>query len=327
MPVFWRTYFKAFVPTFLFYTFFLTLLSFLFRFRELIFFLDSGAPIELLGKFIFFNIPYFFTIACPLSAAISGYLISQRLSQFGEWTALSTLGIKRFRLLLPPLIIGGHLSLFVFFVNADICPKYRLLGKKMVLDAIYQNPTLIAKHFQRKSYPIAATIADQTFLIGALKEGSQHLDLIVLENIEPTPEKGYRAETITQLYHQDQGILFSRMKNGEIDGKTIPTSFHFPKNYEEHLPLLANISRHEISRRISVSLLPCTLFLLTTAFGICRSRRVQDGKLLICIFVAVFTFFCYLTLRASNEPFWIPYLLIPLIPIPFTVWRFKTELL
>ncbi|MFZ4773207.1 MAG: LptF/LptG family permease [Chlamydiia bacterium] len=333
LPVFWRTYFQAFVPTFLFYTFFLTLLSFLFRFKELVFFLDSGASWALLGKFILYNVPFFFTLACPLSAAITGYLISNRLSQFGEWTALSTLGMPRLQILLPPLIIGFQLFVLVFGINADICPKYRFFGKKMVLEAIYQNPLLIAKHFQQKAYPIAVTgIAGEesatfdTVLIAACKEGGDHLDLMLLKNLRSTIEKGYTADEIIQIYHQDKGQIVSLMKNGSIDGSTIPTSFHFPKNYEEHIPLLAHISWTEVARRISISLLPMTLFLLTTAYGLYRNRRIQDKQLVVGILVAVSTYFCYLTVRSSTEPSLILYLLIPLIPLPFTFFRFSKEL-
>ncbi|NDD99305.1 LptF/LptG family permease [bacterium] len=333
MPVLWRTYFKAFIPTFLFYTFFLTLLSFLFRFKELVFFLDSGAPIALLGKFILYNTPFFFTLSCPLAAFIAGYLISNRLSQFGEWTAYSTLGLKRIFIMTPPLLIAVHLFLFVFILNADVCPKYRLLGKKIVLDAIYQNPSLIFKHFQPKSYPIAVTTIkespdslDQTVLIAGQKKGSEHLDICILKHVENEEAKGFFSKEILQVFSQDEGHIFTQLNDGYMDRKDIPTLFHFPTGYEEHHPLKGSISLSEFCRRVSVSLLPATLFFLATIYGISRNRRSQDSQLLLSILVAVMTYFLYLTVRSSIYPFFLWYLLIPLVPVPFILYRLKREL-
>lgn len=333
MPVFWRTYFRAFIPTFLFYTIFLTLLSFLFRFKELVFFLDSGASIQSLGKFILYNTPFFFTLACPLSAAISGYLVSNRLSQFGEWTALSTLGITRRWILLPTLIIGLHLFFIVFAINADICPKYRLLGKRIVLDAIYQNPLLIFKHFQPKTYPIAVSGIQKTgendfstILVGGKNQGEDHLDLIVLKNLTKTAGSDFQAEEILQILHQNGGKIVTKLGHGNTIGSIIPTTFHFPKGYEEHIPIRANISLTELSRRICISFLPMMLFFLTTAYGITKHRRYQDKQLLVCVLVALSSYFCYLTVRSSIEPSFWAYLLLPFISLPFTLYRLKKEL-
>ncbi|MBU6148950.1 MAG: LptF/LptG family permease [Verrucomicrobia bacterium] len=334
MPVLWRTYFRAFIPTFLFYTIFLTLLSFLFRFKELVFFLDSGASAHSLCRFVLFNIPFFFTLACPLSAAISGYLVSNRLSQFGEWTALSTLGIPKKLILLPPIIVGLHLFFIVFAINADICPKYRLLGKRIVLDAIYQNPTLIFKHFQPKNYPIAVCSIQKngqndfsTVLVGGKKEGEEHLDLTILKNLSNTTSvAGFQADAIFQIIHQNEGKIITKMGHSDIEGSTIPTQFHFPKGYEEHIPIRANLSFTEFCRRICISLLPMMLFFLTTAFGISKHRRTQDKQLLICILVSISSYFCYLTVRSSVEPNFWAYLLIPFLSLPFTLNRLKKEL-
>lgn len=333
MPVFWRTYFRAFIPTFLFYTLFLTLLSFLFRFKELVFFLDSGASIQSLGKFILYNTPFFFTLACPLSAAISGYLVSNRLSQFGEWTALSTLGITRRWILLPPLIIGLHLFFIVFAINADICPKYRLLGKRIVLDAIYQNPLLIFKHFQPKTYPIAVAGIQRdgesefsTILIGGKNQGEEHLDLVVLKNLTLSASSEFQAEEILQIMHQNGAKILTKLDHGNTAGSIIPTTFHFPKGYEEHIPIRAQISATELSRRICISFLPMMLFFLTTAYGITKHRRSQDKQLLVCVLVALSSYFCYLTVRSSIEPSFWAYLFLPFLSAPFTFYRLKKEL-
>jgi lipopolysaccharide export LptBFGC system permease protein LptF len=333
MPVLWRTYFKAFVPTFFFYTFFLTLLSFLFRFKELVFFLDSGAPVALLGQFILYNTPFFFTLSCPLAAAIAGYLISNRLSQFGEWTAYSTLGLNRTLILSPALLIAAHLFMVIFFLNADICPKYRLLGKRIVLEAIYQNPMLMFKHFQPKTYPITVTSikqspesSEQTVLIAGQKKGGEHLDVCILKNLKNDKTKGFKADEILQIFSQEDGHILSQLYEGYMHKEDIPTLFHFPQGYEEHLPLKSKLSVTEICRRICISLLPAALFMLATVYGVSRHRRTQDSQLLICILVAVFTYFFYLTIRSSINPFFLWYLLIPFFPLPFIIYRLKREM-
>jgi|GEM_PF-1667653 len=333
MPVLWRTYFRAFIPTFLFYTFFLTLLSFLFRFKELVFFLDSGAPPSLLRKFILYNTPFFFTLACPLAAAVTGYLISNRLSQFGEWIAYSTLGVQRSHILLAPLIIATHLFIVVFALNADICPKNRLLGKRIVLEAIYQNPHLIFKHFQSPSYPIAvASLPDgaqdplKSLAIAGQKKGGEHLDLIVIKDLLKTEDKNFEAGQVIQIYHQDEGILLSQLESVKVDRKNIPTIFHFPVGYEEHLPLLGGISLTELSRRICISLLPASLFMLTTLFAMTRRRKYHEWHLLLCLSTAVATYFCYLVIRSTISPSLWWYILIPILPVPLCIWKAKREL-
>ena len=216
--------------------------------------------------------------------------------------------------------------------NTQLIEENRRL-KDRLLDAIYQNPLLIAKHFQQKTYPLAVTGIQggepnvfESVLIGACKEGAEHLDFVLLNHLKATADRGYEAEVIYQITHEGGEQIFTRMEHGEVDGKTIPTSFHFPKNYEEHIPLLASISGTEIARRLCVSLLPMALFLLTTAYGLYRNRRMHDKYLVLCVLVAVGPYFCYLTVRSSTHPSLLLYLLIPLLPLPFAYFRFKQEL-
>jgi hypothetical protein len=330
MPILWRYYIKAFVPTFVFYTFFLTLLSFLFRFKELLFFLDSGASTKHLFLFIFYNLPFFFTLACPLSAAIAGYLVSQRRSQYLEWSTLSTLGISRGQLLVPILFCGVNLFLLVFWLNADVCPKYRLLGKKTVLEAIYQNPSLIVKHFQSKRNPLALSSttngATCNLTVAICDPTTKKLHLIKADKIEKKEAHLLYIDRCIQLIHKEGNCIASKLDEILFDLDELPLSFHFAKTYEEHLPMRSGITLNELLRRLCISILPFSLFFLATAAGMQRNMRNDAMDGIIYLAAGFSCYFIYLIARASNSSLPIVYLITPLIPVPFTLYKILREL-
>ena len=134
------------------------------------------------------------------------------------------------------------------------------------------------------------------------------------------------AEKCHHVHFKQQDLVVSEFNEPAIDLKNLPITFHFPKNYEEHLPMRSGITLNEIARRICISLLPVSLFLLATAAGIQRNLRSETKEVIPFLLIGIFTYFIYLIVRSMNQSLPLVYLSIPLIPIPLTVYKLSRDL-
>lgn len=118
---------------------FVMLVGNLIKLTELI--VTKGVSFLSVFKLFLFLIPYLLTYIVPI-AVLSAVLLSLgRLSCDNEILAIRASGINIFMLILPLLIVGLALSLFLVILNDRIIPKAHYATRKTLIEIGIKNPT------------------------------------------------------------------------------------------------------------------------------------------------------------------------------------------
>lgn len=118
---------------------FVMLLGNLIKLVELI--IIKGVSFFSVSKLFLFLIPYLLTYIIPI-AVLSAVLLSLgRLSSDNEILAIRASGINVFTLILPLLVVGLVLSLFLVILNDKIIPKAHYATRKTLVEIGIKNPT------------------------------------------------------------------------------------------------------------------------------------------------------------------------------------------
>ncbi len=138
-----RNYFLKEFITPLFLTFgvltFIMLLGNLIKITDLI--INKGVDIISVSKLLIFMLPFLLTYTLPISALTASLLSLGRLSSDNEIVAIRASGINIFRLILPQLVIGLILSLFLVIFNDQIVPYALFSSRKTLMEIGVKNPT------------------------------------------------------------------------------------------------------------------------------------------------------------------------------------------
>ncbi len=103
----------------------------------------KGVSILSVGKMFLLLTPYLLTYAIPV-AVLSAVLLSLgRLSSDNEIIALRASGIIMFALILPLLVLGITLSLFLVILNDRVIPKAHFATRKTLVDIGIRNPAAV----------------------------------------------------------------------------------------------------------------------------------------------------------------------------------------
>ena len=74
-------------------------------------FIDNGVPGKVIINYYIYSIPWFISVALPMSMLISTVFGVGMLVKRNEWTAMKSSGISLYRLSTPLLLMGMMLSL------------------------------------------------------------------------------------------------------------------------------------------------------------------------------------------------------------------------
>lgn len=118
---------------------FIMLLGNLIKITDLV--INKGVDIFSVSRLFLSMIPFLFTYTLPISALIATLFSLGRLSSDNEIIAIRASGINIFRLILPQLIIGLILSLFLVVLNDKIIPYAHFASRKILLEVGIKNPT------------------------------------------------------------------------------------------------------------------------------------------------------------------------------------------
>ena len=83
-------------------------------------FIDNQVPSNIVIKYYFYTIPYFLSIALPMSILISTVISLGSMAKRNEWTAMKASGISLYRLAFPLLISGTFLSGLSFILDNNL---------------------------------------------------------------------------------------------------------------------------------------------------------------------------------------------------------------
>jgi len=118
------------------------------RFKEMARFAAISNDFLKTALFSLYQIPAILPFAFPIAALVASFLLSHRMSEKGEMTALFTSGCPQKWVLSPLLLIAFGLGLGSFSISADLSPLCRGASKRLLFDETSSNPSLL---LQKKS--------------------------------------------------------------------------------------------------------------------------------------------------------------------------------
>jgi lipopolysaccharide export system permease protein len=196
MPIWWRYLIYNFVSYTLGCVSAFIFLLLTMRLEEIAHFTALGAPFSYVILFIFYQIPYILPIALPLSCLIAALLITQRLSERFELTALRAAGWSLRAIFAPLWIFALFLSLGNFWIISELATQSHLNVNLLKNETRSLNPLLLLnnRHLMRLKgfhYEIlgASRVGESaTASVLAVPNTQQHrLSLFIFEELKLSP--------------------------------------------------------------------------------------------------------------------------------------------
>ncbi len=87
---------------------------------------ESGLPVMAAFQVLMLRLPSFLVLSFPMATLMATLLAYSRLSSTSELTALRSIGVATWRMVLPALVVAGLMSGLTFVFNDVIVPRANL---------------------------------------------------------------------------------------------------------------------------------------------------------------------------------------------------------
>ena len=149
---------------------------------------EAGLPLWAAGKVLALRMPGFLVLSFPMATLMATLLAFSRLSGSSELTALRSIGVKTWRMVVPALVLAALMTLLTFVFNDVIVPSANYSASN-VLDSA-----------------LGRALSAQT---------GKNVGYSRFGRITPKEPGGNAGEGLTQLFYAKE------FKNGEMQGVTL----------------------------------------------------------------------------------------------------------
>lgn len=149
---------------------------------------EAGLPLWAAGKVLALRMPGFLVLSFPMATLMATLLAFSRLSGSSELTALRSIGVKTWRMVVPALVLAALMTLLTFVFNDVIVPSANYSASN-VLDSA-----------------LGRALSAQT---------GKNVVYSRFGRITPKEPGGNAGEGLTQLFYAKE------YKNGEMQGVTL----------------------------------------------------------------------------------------------------------
>ena len=149
---------------------------------------EAGLPLWAAGKVLAMRMPGFLVLSFPMATLMATLLAFSRLSGSSELTALRSIGVKTWRMVVPALVLAALMTLLTFVFNDVIVPSANYSASN-VLDSA-----------------LGRALSAQT---------GKNVVYSRFGRITPKEPGGNAGEGLTQLFYAKE------FKNGEMQGVTL----------------------------------------------------------------------------------------------------------
>ena len=149
---------------------------------------EAGLPLWAAGKVLALRMPGFLVLSFPMATLMATLLAFSRLSGSSELTALRSIGVKTWRMVVPALVLAALMTLLTFVFNDVIVPSANYSASN-VLDSA-----------------LGRALSAQT---------GKNVVYSRFGRITPKEPGGNSGEGLTQLFYAKE------FKNGEMQGVTL----------------------------------------------------------------------------------------------------------
>ena len=106
---------------------------------------EAGLPLWAAGKVLALRMPGFLVLSFPMATLMATLLAFSRLSGSSELTALRSIGVKTWRMVVPALVLAALMTLLTFVFNDVIVPSANYSASN-VLDSAHEIKIPIAEN-------------------------------------------------------------------------------------------------------------------------------------------------------------------------------------
>lgn len=318
----------------------------------------KGVDIYSVSKLFLFLMPYLLTYTIPIASLVAVLLALGRLSSDNEIVAIRASGVNIFHLVLPLLILGLILSLFLFILNDRIIPYAHYATRKTLIDVGIKNPTaalepgVFINSFQDyilfiyridknkltnvriyeprgEGKPTRTIVARRGEFIGIPEKGAIKLKLMEGTSDEPDPENPknfyklnfktyFMTLNIAQL--QDKEKIEKKPKDMTIQ-ELINETKKLRKEDIDPTPLII-----EINEKIALAFSCFVFILLGSSLAIITRRREKSVNfgiafLIVGVYYLLLLGVKSLSLQGHLDPaiaMWIPNIILGIIGVILT---------
>jgi lipopolysaccharide export system permease protein len=295
--------------------------------------LARGAPTDILVRLFLAGLPASLTFTIPISTLVSSLLVFGRLSADGEVTAMRTVGVSLYRILLTPLLFGLALSILCLYISNETVPlshfEQRRAIRKLVANSslqiieegrfIQQFPGISLyigrKHGTRLSAIRVYDFRDPGRIrtvdaeSGTIRVDTNNLDVIIelhQVRVDPVlddrPGPGFMETWPLRI----AGALRSAtteategdMTFGELQERIRDTERFFPRLNPNDLAAQRMVYRFEVHRRLVLSLACLVFVALGAPLGIKTHRKESSIGVAMSLGI-VFVFYVFQVAGAS----------------------------
>jgi lipopolysaccharide export system permease protein len=149
---------------------------------------EAGLPLWAAGKVLALRMPGFLVLSFPMATLMATLLAFSRLSGSSELTALRSIGVKTWRMVVPALVLAALMTLLTFVFNDVIVPSANYSASNVLDNAL------------------GRALSAQT---------GTNVVYSRFGRITPKEPGGNAGEGLTQLFYAKE------FKNGEMQGVTL----------------------------------------------------------------------------------------------------------
>ena len=149
---------------------------------------EAGLPLWAAGKVLALRMPGFLVLSFPMATLMATLLAFSRLSGSSELTALRSIGVKTWRMVVPALVLAALMTLLTFVFNDVIVPSANYSASNVLDNALDR------------------ALSAQT---------GKNVVYSRFGRITPKEPGGNAGEGLTQLFYAKE------FKNGEMQGVTL----------------------------------------------------------------------------------------------------------
>ena len=149
---------------------------------------ESGLPLLTAFNVFWLNLPYYISLALPMSTLFAALMTYSRLSSNSELTAIRNCGVSTYRLALPALILSLFVAGMTFVLNEQVVPLANSQANLILKQALKKDkPTLqqnvFFPEYRKVQQPDGNKVNELSRLFYASQfDGERMTDLTLIED-------------------------------------------------------------------------------------------------------------------------------------------------
>src|SRR5262245_24688373 len=184
------------------------------RFEDLA---GKGLPIPVILKVFALSFPHILALTLPMAVLVSVLYSFSQLAADNEITALKANGVNLRRLLVPLVLAGATLGMFMIYFNDSILPETNHRLKKLLVDIARKSPVFTMKEQVINNIPTADLRVRYYLQAASIDHATNRLtDIVIYDMSLPGRDRTVYADSGRMAFNREQTNLFLLLWNGWV---------------------------------------------------------------------------------------------------------------